>query len=175
VEYHPERDHSVEPWLRGPKPGVPFFVAPLFFSFEHVREEIRKHVADLTPEQIWKKIGNAAPLGFHLRHIPGSVDRLLTYLEGNELTEAQLQSLKNESQPGPGFEDLFQSLDAGLKNAEERLLKLDPGQLDSTRFVGRKRLQVTAHGLLVHVAEHTQRHLGQAITTAKMLKGISST
>lgn len=120
------------------------------------------------------KIGSAAPLGFHLRHIPGSVDRLLTYLEGNELTEAQLQSLKNESQPGPGFEDLFQSLDAGLKNAEERLLKLDPTKLDSIRYVGRKRLQVTALGLLIHIAEHTQRHLGQAITTAKMVKGASS-
>jgi uncharacterized damage-inducible protein DinB len=174
VEHHPARDHSVEPWLRGPKPGVPSFAAPLFFSFEQVREDLRKHAADLTPEQIWMKIGSAAPLGFHLRHIPGSVDRLLTYLEGNELTEAQLQSLKNESQPGPGFEDLFQSLDAGLKNAEERLLKLDPTKLDSIRYVGRKRLQVTALGLLIHIAEHTQRHLGQAITTAKMVKGASS-
>ena len=42
--------------------------------------------------------------------------------------------------------------------------------LESQRFVGRKRLPSTIGGLLVHVAEHTQRHVGQMITTAKVVK-----
>jgi hypothetical protein len=29
-------------------------------------------------------------------------------------------------------------------------------------------------GLLVHIADHTQRHVGQAITTAKILLGQGS-
>jgi hypothetical protein len=28
-------------------------------------------------------------------------------------------------------------------------------------------------GLLVHIADHTQRHVGQAITTAKIVAGVT--
>jgi hypothetical protein len=38
--------------------------------------------------------------------------------------------------------------------------------------VGRARLPSTVFGLLFHVAEHTQRHAGQAITTAKIVRGL---
>jgi hypothetical protein len=41
--------------------------------------------------------------------------------------------------------------------------------LNDPRYIGKKRLPSTVLGLLVHVAEHTQRHLGQAITTAKLV------
>ena len=105
-----------------------------------------------------------------MRHIPGSVDRLLTYLEGGQLTEQQLQYLKHEAEPGATFAQLFTGLEHQLAAAEERLRKLDASDLNAPRYVGRKRLQVTALGLLVHIAEHTQRHLGQAITTAKMVR-----
>lgn len=160
---------SLEPWLRGPLPGVPLPVMPLFFSFAQVREEMRKHGGNLTPEQVWKKPGGAAALGFHLRHIGGSVDRLLTYLEERELSAAQLAALKAEGVEGTGFEQLYSELDEALTSAEKRLLNLDLLRLDAPRFVGRRRFQVTALGLLVHIAEHTQRHLGQAVTTAKLV------
>ncbi|HEY6303733.1 MAG TPA: hypothetical protein VIX14_11760 [Terriglobales bacterium] len=41
--------------------------------------------------------------------------------------------------------------------------------LEEARTAGKKWLPTTVGGLLVHVADHTQRHTGQAITTAKMI------
>lgn len=162
-------NETVEPWLRGSLENVPLVVMPLFFTFTHVREEIQKHVSGLNTDQIWRRAGPVAPLGFHLRHIPGSVDRLLTYLEGGELSEQQLQFLKHESEPGATFAQLYVGLDHQLGMAEERLRKLDTLDLAAPRYIGRRRLEVTFLGLLIHIAEHTQRHLGQAVTTAKLV------
>ena len=150
--------------------GVPLAVMPLFFSFANVKEDIQKFASGLSPEQLWRKVGGNAAVGFHMRHIPGSVDRLLTYLEGGQLTEQQLQYLKHEAEPGATFAQLFTGLEHQLSAAEERLRKLDTSDLNAARYVGRKRLQVSVLGLLVHIAEHTQRHLGQAITTAKLVR-----
>jgi hypothetical protein len=44
--------------------------------------------------------------------------------------------------------------------------------LEQPRRVGRKQLPTSVGGLLVHVADHTQRHVGQAITTAKVVIGL---
>jgi len=41
--------------------------------------------------------------------------------------------------------------------------------LTDARAVGRQRLPSTVIGLLVHAAEHTTRHAGQIITTAKIV------
>jgi uncharacterized damage-inducible protein DinB len=163
-------NESVEPWMRGPIDNVPLPVMPLFFGFAQVREELRKHCTGLTAEQMWRKVGDAAPLGFHLRHIGGSVDRLLTYLEERQLSPAQLTQLKDESMAGAGFEQLYGELDQSLSTAEKRLLQLDLTRFDAPRYIGRKRLEVTALGLVVHIAEHTARHLGQAVTTAKLIR-----
>jgi uncharacterized damage-inducible protein DinB len=164
-------DEHVEPWLRGAIPGVPRPVMPLFFSFSLVREDIQRHASDLRPDQLWKKIGNNAPVGFHMRHIGGSIDRLLTYLEGGQLSEQQLASVKQESTGDAGFAEVYEELDGKLRDAEQRLKAVDVSDLYAPRYVGRKRLESTVLGLLVHIAEHTQRHLGQAITTAKLARG----
>jgi hypothetical protein len=161
---------NVEPWLRGALAGIPGPVMPLFFSFAQVREELQHHAADLTSVQLWKKVGNTAPVGFHMRHIGGSVDRLLTYLEGKQLSAQQLESVKRESLGEAGFAQVYEDLDGKLRDAERRLEALDVTDLYAARYVGRKRLESTVLGLLVHIAEHTQRHLGQAITTAKLLR-----
>ncbi|MFZ0593868.1 MAG: DinB family protein [Bryobacteraceae bacterium] len=166
----PVSQEHFEPWLRGRLEGVPLAVMPLFFCFANVREDLRRHVADLTTEEIWKKVGRNAAVGFHLRHIFGSVDRLLTYLEGGQLTEEQLEFLSRESAPGASFDELFTQLDRQLTAAEQRLMELDTSDLNAVRYVGRARLEVTFLGLLIHIAEHTQRHLGQAITTAKLVR-----
>ena len=166
----PESTPSIEPWLRGPIEGVPHAVMPLFFSFAQVKEDLQKFASGLSPDQLWRKIGANAPVGFHMRHIPGSVDRLLTYLEGGHLTEQQLQYLKHEAEPGATFEQLFTGLEHQLSTAEERLRKIDTSDLTAPRYIGRKRLPTTVLGLLVHIAEHTQRHLGQAVTTAKLAR-----
>ena len=44
--------------------------------------------------------------------------------------------------------------------------------LEAARGVGRKQLPTSAGGALVHVADHTQRHVGQVVTTARVVKGM---
>jgi uncharacterized damage-inducible protein DinB len=158
-----------EPWLRGPLADVHPLLQPVFFSFAQVREDLAKHVSSLSVEQVWRKRGGAS-VGFHLKHLAGSVDRLTTYLAGQQLTDIQLRNLRAE---GAGDEDgacLLTIVDESLKASEQRLSALDPQQIYDSRTVGRKKLPTTVIGLLVHLAEHTQRHLGQAITLAKLLR-----
>jgi hypothetical protein len=42
--------------------------------------------------------------------------------------------------------------------------------LTEPRYVGRKQLPTTVLGLLVHIAEHTQRHIGEAIMIARLAR-----
>ncbi|HEX4770163.1 MAG TPA: DinB family protein [Bryobacteraceae bacterium] len=155
-----------EPWLRGPIEGVEAAVMPVFFSFAQVREDLAKYVADLTPEQLWEKT-NSGSIGFHLRHLAGSVDRLTTYLMGDQLSQAQLQVLKRESEGTADAATLLAVVDEALRDSERRLRTLDPDSLYEARSVGRKALPTSVLGLIVHLAEHTQRHLGQVITLCK--------
>ncbi|HZQ52875.1 MAG TPA: DinB family protein [Bryobacteraceae bacterium] len=161
---------TTEPWLRGPLAGVHPLVMPLFFTFEQVREDLRKHTAGLTAEQVWRKIGDLPSLGFHLKHLAGSVDRLITYLFGEQLTQEQLDSMRGESQGEEGIPELLEQVDRHFAAAEGRLRQIEAEKMYEARSVGRKALPTTVLGLLVHTAEHTQRHLGQAITTAKLLR-----
>jgi uncharacterized damage-inducible protein DinB len=163
----------MEPWLRGSMDGVPPAVMPLFFSFAQVRDDLMRHTAGLSAEQVWRRPGGNAPLGFHIRHIGGSVDRMLTYLEQGQLSGEQMAYLNSEGTPGAPLAELMAQLEQTLQRAEARLRLLETSNLQDRRYVGRKRLAVTVLGLLVHIAEHTQRHLGQAITTAKFVRNES--
>jgi uncharacterized damage-inducible protein DinB len=156
-----------EPWLRGPIEGVHPLVAPLFFSFAQVREDLAKHTEGLTPDEVWQPAGPNPSLGFQLRHIAGSVDRLATYLVSGDLSKEQLDALRAEAIPGEPLSNLLEAVDLALSRVEGQLKTLDPGSLYEPRYVGRKRLPTSVIGLLVHIAEHTQRHLGQAIQAAK--------
>jgi uncharacterized damage-inducible protein DinB len=157
-----------EPWLRGPVPGVDPLVAPILYAFQQAREDIARSTEGLTPRQIWASPHGFGSVGFHVRHIAGSVERLLTYLQGRELSEAQLAALESEKQPlDLGRDDLLALLDNALREAEKVVRAVAPGTLSEPRTVGRKRLPTTVIGLLTHVAEHTQRHVGQAISAAK--------
>ena len=161
---------QIEPWMRGPIPGIEPLAMPVFFSFTQVREDLAVHTSGLSRQQVWKSVGSLPPLGFHLRHIAGSVDRLTAYLMNESLTEAQLAFLKDELCPGASLDELMMAIDRSLATAEARLRTLDPATIHELRYIGRKRLPTTVLGLLVHIAEHTQRHLGQAITTAKLAR-----
>jgi len=161
-----------EPWLSGSLRDVHPFLAPLLYSFQMVLEDIDRHTEGLTDEQLWARPGNIASTGFHIRHIGGSVDRLLSYAEGNQLSETQLAALKREGEPGASRKDLLAELQMALESAGARVRALDPERLAEARAVGRKRLPTTVIGLVVHIAEHTQRHVGQAVTTAKMVRGL---
>src|SRR5258708_4767673 len=153
--------------MRGPIPGVDTLIAPLFYSFQMAREDLARWTEGLTTDQIWATPHGFGSVGFHLRHIAGSADRLMTYVEGGQLSDAQMAALKAEKEPGATREMLLAGIDAAFARAEAIARALDPAHLTDPRSVGRKQLPTTVIGLLVHIAEHTQRHVGQAISAAK--------
>jgi uncharacterized damage-inducible protein DinB len=142
---------------------------PLFFSFAQVREDLARFTSGLSEELVWKDVEGAS-LGFHLKHLSGSIERLTTYLFEGQLSPEQLQALAKEHVPDLKLPELLANVDNSTKNCEQRLLTLKQDSLFEPRYVGRRRLPTTVIGLLVHIAEHTQRHLGQAITIAKVVR-----
>ena len=161
-----------EPWLRGPIAGAHPAVQAVLYSFQHAREDLAKWTEMLTDEQLWAGPAGVMSAGSQIRHIGGSIDRLCTYLQDRALSAGQLREL--EAEMGPvSRKELFREFEAVLDRAEELLRGLDPATFEDARTVGRQRLPSTVIGLLVHMAEHTQRHVGQAIVTAKVARSLS--
>jgi uncharacterized damage-inducible protein DinB len=159
-----------EPWMRGPIPGIHPLAAPVLYSFQQAREDLAHYTEGLTAAQIWATPHGFGSVGFHLRHIAGSTHRLMTYVQGQQLSEAQIAAMRQEKQPGATREELLAGMDAAFQHAETVVRALDPGTFPDPREVGRKRLPTTVIGLLTHIAEHTQRHVGQAISAAKLAR-----
>ncbi|MCC6585081.1 MAG: DinB family protein [Bryobacterales bacterium] len=163
-----------EPWLSGPIAELDTLLAPLFYSFEQTRQELDERTAGLTADQIWARPHGITPIGFHIRHIGGTADRLTTYMKGQTLAENQLAALKTELEPGASRDDLLNAMRQAMTECEAYVRTIDPATLRDRRGVGRKQLPTTVHGLLVHLCEHTFRHLGQAVTTIKLVKAIDN-
>ncbi len=161
---------SVEPWLRGPLAGVHPLVAPTVRAYMQALEDLAHWTAGLSDAQIWSRPHGLAPVGFQLRHIAGSVERLTTYLRGHELTSRQLEAARGEMEPGPGREALLEMVTVSLQDSERVIRALDPATLTDARTVGRQQLPATVAGLVVHLAEHTQRHVGELIITSKLAR-----
>jgi uncharacterized damage-inducible protein DinB len=171
LETMSEREPLFEPlteaWMRGPIPGVDPLLAPVLYSFQQAREDLARWTQGLTGPQLWATPHSFGSVGFHLHHIAGSTGRLMTYVLGEQLTAEQLALLKSEHDPGATREELLEAIDRVFRQAEAVVRSLDPSRLTEPRSVGRKKLPTTVIGLLVHIAEHTQRHVGQAISAAK--------
>jgi uncharacterized damage-inducible protein DinB len=162
-------DDLPEPWMRGPIEGVHPLLAPVLHSFQMAREDLEKYTAGLSAAGIWATPYGLTSVGFHILHIAGSTNRLTTYLQGRELTAAQLDAMEAEKTPGePSRDELLAGLRDTFRDAEAVIREIDPATLADPRTVGRKRLPTTVIGLLTHLAEHTQRHVGQAIAAAKL-------
>lgn len=161
-----------EVWLRGPVAGVPPLLQPVAHSLLQCREELQTTLEGLTHGQIWVRPSGAASLGFHVRHAGGSLDRLFTYARGERLSPEQQAALAAEGEPD-GDPDaanrLFARFSEQVDRALAQLRSTDEGTLVEPRTVGRAQLPTTVIGLLFHAAEHTQRHAGQAVTTAKVV------
>jgi len=158
-----------EPWMRGPIAGVDPLVAPVLYTFQQAREDLRRWTAGLSAGQLWAMPHGVGSVGFHMRHIAGSTGRLISYLQGKPLSTGQLETLQAEHDPaGAGRDELLALVDAAFDDAERVVRALDPATLRDSRGVGRQHLPTTVIGLLVHIAEHTQRHVGQAICAAKL-------
>jgi uncharacterized damage-inducible protein DinB len=158
-----------EPWLRGTLAEVPAVARGVLHALELAREDAHKWCANLSDAQIHARPAGLPSVAFQLRHIAGSLDRLLTYAEGRGLSEEQLQTLKTEATPGGSAKEVLAELDAAISRGSSRVRSLASEDLALPRAVGSKRLPTTLGGLLVHIADHTQRHVGQAITTAKLV------
>jgi uncharacterized damage-inducible protein DinB len=156
-----------EPWLRGPIEGIHPLLAPVLYAFQQAREDLSRYTTGLRTAQLWARPHGFGAVGFHIRHIAGSTERLLSYLEERGLTPEQLAALESEHEPGMDRERLLAHLDRSLREAEAVVRGIDPPTLAQPRYVGRKRLPTTVIGLLTHIAEHTQRHIGQAVSAAK--------
>jgi hypothetical protein len=184
-----------EVWLRGPVEGVTPGLQPVAHALIQAREELHELIPDLTVEELWASPpGGAAPIGFHLRHLAGALDRLFTYARGDALSPKQREALVEESaRPSPeevegvgtgapgakaggaadawSGEALLARADRILEEALTQLRGTDEGVLGDPREVGRARLPSSVRGLLFHGAEHTARHAGQIATTRKVLRG----
>ena len=164
-----------EPWLRGPVAGIPALLQPVAHAFLLALEDVEAAVSDLAVDQLWLEPGGAASVGFHLVHLAGSTDRLLTYARGEALSTSQRAALAGEramTAPYPPLGELLTGWRTTVEGALRQLATTPEATLTNARLVGRAQLPSTVLGLLFHAAEHAQRHVGQIVTTAKIVKGI---
>jgi uncharacterized damage-inducible protein DinB len=158
-----------EPWLRGTLTDIPPVQRAVLHALELAREDLYRWCATLDDEQLNARLFGLPSIAFHIRHISRSIDRLLTYAEGMPLSAAQLAELETELNMAATRDVLFHELAWSLDRAFERIRAFRAESLDQPRSVGKKQLPATVAGLLVHIADHTLRHVGQAITTSKII------
>ena len=161
-----------EVWLRGPVAGYHAMVLPVVHSLLQVREDLARLETIVAPHHVWTRPGGAASIGFHVRHTGGALDRLLTSARGETLNDRQREFLATEERPGeaaPDLAALAREANATIDRSLAQLQAIDVARLLDERRVGRAGLPSTVLGLLVHAAEHSTRHLGQALTTARIL------
>ena len=162
----------LEPWLRGTLTEVDALRRQVLHALELAGEDAERWCADLSNSEMNEQPFGAASVSFHLRHIVRSLDRLLSYAEGRQLTTGQLSGLAAEMDGGAKTVEVMTEFRSGLLTAAERVRNFDPATYEEARGVGRQALPATVGGLLVHCAEHTQRHIGQAITTGQVVRGM---
>ena len=161
-----------EPWLRGTHADVPAVGRAVLHALELSLDDLTKWTAGLSDAEVHVQPLGLSSVAFHLRHIARSTDRLLSYAEGNQLATEQLEALKGE-QGGEGtLATLLAEVEASFSNAGDRIRVLATADMDTFRGVGRKQLPTSIGGALIHVADHTQRHVGQVVTTAKVLRAL---
>jgi uncharacterized damage-inducible protein DinB len=158
-----------EPWLRGTLTDVPALQRAVLHALELAREDLERWCDGLSDAELNQRPGGIAPVAFHLRHIARSMDRLLTYAEGHQLSPEQMAAMKAEMEPGATRNELLAELVVAFAKSAKRIRSFAPNQMEEQRNVGKKQLPSSVGGLLIHVADHTQRHVGQAITTVKVV------
>ncbi len=162
---------ALEVWLRGALPDTPLEVQPVAHALLQAREEVQALLRGFPEELLWERPAGVASVGFHLQHLAGVLDRLTTYARGEALSGVQRGALEAEGTPTASLGELIAAFEAQVEDALAQLRAVDPGTLLEPREVGRARLPSTVLGLLVHAAEHTARHVGQLLVTARVLQG----
>lgn len=160
-----------EVWMRGPVEGVPALLQPVAHALLQAVEDVEEKLLSLSNNNLWARPNGVASIGFHLLHMQGVVDRMFTYANDMGLSEEQFAWLKAETAifENKNTGELIAGFKSRVQVAVEQLKHTDVSILTDTRYLGRKRIPTTLIGLLFHAAEHIQRHIGQALVTAKML------
>jgi|SRR6476661_882624 len=164
---------TIEVWLRGPVPGVPALLQPVAHALLQAREEVQMLLQDFSAEMLSARPAGVASADFHLQHLSGVLDRLLTYARNEALSPEQFQAFEAETQPltGPdAVQELVQRFSQQVEKALAQLRATSEASLTEVRHVGRARLPSTHLGLLFHAAEHSMRHVGQLSVTVRVLK-----
>lgn len=161
-----------EAWLSGNLEEVAPILMPAAHALKQSARDIEKAAKNLTVEEVGFEPHGAPSAAFHLRHIAGSIDRLLTYARGEKLSKRQFDELAAELSSDEIFEVeiIVHSAVERIETAVEHLRRVDLESLFESRTVGRKKLSTNVFGLLFHTAEHTQRHTGQFITTTRIVR-----
>jgi uncharacterized damage-inducible protein DinB len=162
----------IEPWLRGTYGDVPAVGRAVLHALDLALDDITKWTEGLSDVEAHAQPLGLPSLSFHLKHIARSIDRILTYAEGGQLTAEQLAALKSEQGGEESLAMLLGEVEASFSNASDRVRTLAGADFNVFRGVGRKQLPTSIGGALIHVADHTQRHVGQVVTTAKVLKAL---
>jgi uncharacterized damage-inducible protein DinB len=160
----------VEPWLRGTLTEIEPVRRAVLHALELANEDVSRWAEDLGDAEMFAQPVGLPSVAFQLRHMSRSLDRLMTYAEGRQLDERQFAELSSEADGGATAAEVLAEFREGLQSAKSRVLAIESGSFDEARGVGRKGLPTTVVGLLIHCAEHTQRHSGQMVTTAKVVR-----
>ncbi|EHQ29372.1 DinB family protein [Mucilaginibacter paludis] len=166
---------KAEVWLRGPLPDMPPLLQPVAHALLQAREELNDLMADFPEDLLWERPAGLASPAFHLQHLTGVLDRLLTYARGEALNQQQLDYLASEGKYYQVTNIVTELVTAFNLQVDAALLELrntDETTLTEVRGVGRAQIPSTVLGLLIHAAEHTQRHYGQLLVTVKVLKAL---
>jgi uncharacterized damage-inducible protein DinB len=167
-------DSKLEVWQRGPVEGVPDLLQPVAHALLQSQEDAKKYTDNFPEELLWEKPFGVASVGFHLNHLSGVVSRLFTYADNKKITAEQLKFLKTEENPDNlplKLADLIVVLEETVQVAVDYLKQTSTDDLTEFRGLGREQLPTTKLGLLFHAAEHSQRHIGQLLVTARILTG----
>ncbi|GAB3574427.1 hypothetical protein GCM10027578_37060 [Spirosoma luteolum] len=154
---------------------MPALLQPVAHALLQARNEITERMVDFPNELLWHqpagRTGAVASVGFHLQHLTGVLDRLLTYARAEALGDNQLAYLLAEGTPTDQLtaDDLVARFSQQVDKALAQLRSTDPATLSDVRGVGRAQLPSTVLGLLVHAAEHTMRHVGQLSVTVRLI------
>lgn len=166
-----QAEKKPEVWQRGPVEGVPALLQPVAHAILQAEEEITEAITGMPVELLWQQPAGVAPVAFHVKHITGILDRLFTYADGQSLNQQQFEELKLENVKYENItsEELLAALRIRVNETIARLRTTKEKILKDARGIGRQQLPTTVAGLLFHAAEHTMRHTGQLLVTAKMV------
>jgi hypothetical protein len=158
-------------WLRGPVYGIPPLLLPVAHSLIQAREDAARALSEVQEGALWERPNGAASPGFHLFHAAHALDRLMTYARGESLQEAQRRAILLERSLDLDVtpEDLIELLYLTIDRALLQLRCTPESTLLKGRRVGKADLPSNVLGLLYHASEHTARHVGQLITTLKVV------